>query len=255
MAEKKVEKEAGNLFEKLIPILLVASIGLAFAVGVLWQKVSSLEGGKGKAADSAASDSAGSDQPQRPPTGKLTEDQAKKVAQVSDDDHVRGSKDVSVFLIEYSDYECPFCSKFHSTAQQLVDEYEGKVAWVYRHFPLDQLHKNARSAAEASECVADLGGEEAFWKFTDALYKDQTRASDLASVASEVGVDSSKFQKCLDDGKYEKKVEEQYQGGLVAGVTGTPGNIILNEAGEAWLIPGALPLEQLKTTIDEALGS
>lgn len=252
MAKKE---EKGNILERLVPILLIASVGLAFVVGVLWQKVSSLESGEVGSANAEVTPTVAGAQPQRPASGKLSEEQAGKVPGVTDEDHIRGSRDAKVLLIEYSDFECPFCTKFHETAQQVVNEYGGQVAWIYRHFPLDQLHKNARPAAEASECAAELGGEEAFWAFTDAIYKDQSRASDLSSVASSTGLNLNAFQSCLESGRYADKVENQYQGGLAVGVRGTPGNVILNEKGEAWLIPGALPLESLKEAIDEALGS
>jgi len=101
---------------------------------------------------------------------KLTADKADKLIAVRKDDHVRGSSNPQVYLIEYSDYECPFCVRFHPTAQKLIDDYK-EAAWVYRHYPLDQLHPNARRAAEASECVTELGGNDAFWKFTDEIYK------------------------------------------------------------------------------------
>jgi len=250
-------KKSGN-FERLVPVLVFMSVILAFAVGVLWQKVSNLEGGETANKPTAQAPDAqdpANQPPSRPTTGKLSEEQSGKVPQVGNEDHIKGDKNAKVFLIEYSDYECPFCSRFHLTAQQVLDEYEGDVAWVYRHFPLDQLHKDARSAAEASECVGEIGGEEAFWKFTDAIYEDQTKASDYLGVAEGVGISRSSLQTCLDSGKYEDLVEQMYQGGLSSGVTGTPGNIILNSKGEAWLIPGALPLEQLKVTIDEALAS
>jgi protein-disulfide isomerase len=244
-----------NPLEKFVPVLLLASIALAFVVGVLWQKVSSLEGGKttlGTTAD--APNDPGEQVPQKP-EGKLSEEQTAKVPEVNDRDHIRGSKDAKVFLIEYSDYECPYCSRFHPTAQQVVDEFDGQVAWVYRHFPLDQLHLRARPAAEASECVSELGGNDAFWKFTDLLYEDPLKLSDLGSVAESSGVDKGAFENCMDSEKYVERVEEIYQGGLSSGVTGTPGNIIINDKGEAWLIPGALPFEQIKATIEEALSS
>ena len=251
-------KKGKDLLEKLVPVLLIASIALAFTVGVLWQRVVNLEGGKanGTAVQVPGADGAGDGaQPQRPTSGKLSEDQASKVPQVTDNDHVRGSRDAKVYLIEYSDYECPFCARFHSTAQQVVDEYGGDVAWVYRHFPLDQLHSKARPAAQAAECVAEIGGEDAFWKFTDEIFDDITKLSDLASVASSAGVSGGSYDSCVDSEKYKDKVEAQYQAGLTAGITGTPGNLVINDKGEAWLVPGALPLETLKTTIDEALGS
>lgn len=240
-----------DLLEKLVPILLVASIGLSFVIGVLWQKVSQLEGGGVKTTQTGNSTAT---QPQQPTSGKLSEDQASKIVAVSDADHIRGSQDAKVFLIEYSDFECPFCSRFHPTAQQIVDEYGGEVAWVYRHFPLDQIHPRARPAALASECVSELGGEDAFWSFTDEIFTDQTRLNDLSTVASSVGVSGGSFDSCVSNKKYADKVEDQYQKGLSAGITGTPGNFIVNNNGDAWLIPGALPFEQIKPVIDEALG-
>jgi protein-disulfide isomerase len=102
--------------------------------------------------------------------GKLTAEQIARIPKVSAADHVRGSRSAQVFLIEYSDFQCSFCARFHPTAKQLVDEYQN-VAWVYRHFPLDAIHPLARPTAEASECVAELGGNDAFWEFTDAIFE------------------------------------------------------------------------------------
>lgn len=90
---------------------------------------------------------------------------------VTDGDHVRGNKDAKVTLIEYSDYECPFCIRFHPTTLQLMEQYEGDLNWVYRHFPLEAIHPSARALAEASECVAQVAGNDAFWAFTDAVLK------------------------------------------------------------------------------------
>jgi protein-disulfide isomerase len=89
---------------------------------------------------------------------------------ISEKDHVRGDRDAQIVLIEYSDFQCPFCSRFHPTAQQVVEEFNGQVMWVYRHFPLDSIHPVARKAAEASECVAELGGNDAFWNFVDTIF-------------------------------------------------------------------------------------
>ena len=247
MPEKLIKE---NVLERLLPILLVATVILAFMIGILWQKVSSLEGEK------TTEEAQPTDVVQPLTEGKLSEDQAVKVEKVSDKDHIRGNKDAKVFLIEYSDFECPFCARFHPTAQQMLDEYGDDVAWVYRHFPLDILHPRARPAAQASECAAELGGEDAFWSFIDEIFENQETAlsdSGLKNTASRLGLDARAFSDCVENEKYKDKVEEQYQGGLTAGVTGTPGNFVVNSKGEIWLIPGAVPFEILKEAIDEAL--
>ena len=247
--ENKKIKNGGRLLEKFVPVLLIITVGLAFAVGVLWQKVSLLE--SGKVAKNA-------DKDKGTLNGKLSADQVKKIESVSDKDHIRGSLDAEVYLIEYSDLECPFCKQFHKTAQQAVDEYKGQVAWVYRHFPLDTLHSKARNEAAASECAFNLGGEGAFWKFIDKVFSvtpsnNGLDLKELPKIATQIGLSQTAFNSCLSTGGTKDKVEKQYQSGVTAGVSGTPGNFIVNKKGEAWIIPGAVPFETLKLTIDEAL--
>lgn len=255
MAEKA---KTGGLLDRLVPILLLASIGMAFMVGILWQKVNSLEqgGSPSRALGEQVADTGDNPPPADtgPDQGKLSEDQAAKVAAVDENDHVRGSSNAKVFLIEYSDYECPFCSRFHETAQQVVDEYGGDVAWVYRHYPLDQIHPKARPAAIAAECVAEIAGEDAFWSFTDAIFADATRLDDLEGLASSVGA-SSGFAACLDSEKYDDDITKDLTEGTNAGVRGTPGNFIVNQNGDTWFIPGAYPFDQIQPMIDEALQS
>ena len=248
-------KARTKLFEKLTPVLLVLTIGLAFAVGVLWQKVSSLESGKSvKTVTGTGTNTAGTtaDRPVAPVNSKLSADQAEKVPKVTSEDHIKGASNPQVYLVEYSDLECPFCARFHPTVQQVLQEYGDRVAWVYRHFPLDTLHPKARPAALASECVFEAGGNDAFWQFVDAIFEDQTVLSDITCTASKLGYDVGS---CLDSKKYADLVQSQYEGGSKAGVTGTPGNFVVNQKGEVWLVPGAVPFATLKATIDEALKS
>lgn len=101
---------------------------------------------------------------------KLSSTDAAKLIKVSDADHIQGSSDAELILIEYSDYQCPYCQSFHQTAKEAIESYNGRVAWVYRHFPLDSIHPAARPAAIASECIAKLGSKEAFWNFSDAAF-------------------------------------------------------------------------------------
>lgn len=243
-----------GLLEKFIPILLLVTVALAFLVGALWQKVAVLESGN------VANQAAGDNVAPQDTGSKLTEDAAKKIVKVSDSDWIRGSKDAEVLLIEYSDLECPFCKQFHPAVKQAVDEYQGKIAWVYRHYPLDLLHSKADKEAEAAECAGELGGQDGFWNFIDKIYEvtpsnNGLDLSLLPSYASQIGLNKTKFKTCLDSGKYANKVEEQYQGGNAAGVTGTPANFIMNKKGEVWSIPGTVSFEALKAVIEEALKS
>jgi protein-disulfide isomerase len=96
-------------------------------------------------------------------------DDLEKMAPVTDKDHIKGDISAPVKIVEYSDLECPFCKRFHATMQEVVKSYDGKVAWVFRQFPLAQLHPKAVKEAEAAECVASLGGNAAFWKFIDKV--------------------------------------------------------------------------------------
>lgn len=168
-------------------------------------------------------------------------------------DHVRGDRDADLLLVEYSDFECPFCQKFHDTAQELVDEgIDGKsVAWVYRHYPLD-FHEDAQKAAEASECVAELAGNDGFWIFTDRYFEETKsngtglpREENWDALAREAGVTNlAAFNSCIDSGKYEDRVLADMEEGASYGVTGTPGNVVVDQAtGAARLVEGAYPLD------------
>ncbi len=254
----KPKRKVRSLIEKIVPVLMIASIALAFAVGVLWQKVQNLEGGGIRVAGNTTVGAANPSGAAAQPAAAGSADQVKKLQK---DDHVRGDRNSRVLLIEYSDYECPFCKRFHPTTQQILDTYKGKVALVYRHYPLP-FHANAQKEAEASECINELGGNDAFWKYTDAIYERTTSngtgfaLDKLGPLAKEVGVDQTKFQNCLDSGKYADHIKKDFDEGAKAGVSGTPGNILLDtKTGKTKLIPGAVPFDNFKTEIDSMLSA
>jgi len=188
---------------------------------------------------------------------------AKNVRRVSAErDHIYGNLDAPVSIIEYSDFECPYCKRFHATPKQLVEQYAGKVNWVYRHFPLGFHNPGAQKQAEASECAAELGGNEAFWKYADALYERTESGgkgfplAKLVPLAEELGLDGATFKTCLDSGKFAARVKEDFAEGGQAGITGTPGNILLhNETGEARLKSGAQPARAFEADIDRMLAT
>src|SRR3989338_5257582 len=112
------------------------------------------------------------------------------VRALAEADHVLGNPSAPVKIIEYSDLECPFCSRFHESMKQVMDEFgkDGKIAWVYRHFPLEQIHSNARPGANGAECANELGGTQAFWYFVDAVFARQEEGLERVSFCKLRGI-------------------------------------------------------------------
>src|SRR3989344_6854142 len=179
---------------------------------------------------------------------------------ITSEDHILGNPNADIIIVEYSDLECPYCKAFHSTLKQVMADYgsNGKVAWVYRHFPIDQLHSKARKEAEATECANELGGNDKFWAYTDRLFEvtptnNGLDPAELPKIATYVGLDTAKFTQCLESGKYASKIEAEVQAAVAAGARGTPYSVVISASGKKSVIPGALPYEQVKGIIDAAL--
>ena len=229
----------------LVVLLLIAS----FFIGALITKVSYLE--KNVAQTAGASTSAA--QPPNPTTP-----QPAKVKAITSADHILSNKNAKISMIEYSDLECPFCKSVNPTMQELLKTYGDKIRLVYRHFPLS-FHQNAQKEAEASECIANLGGNDKFWNFVNTVFERTTSnglgfaLDKLGPLANEVGVDQTQFQACLDSGKYEKFVKDSITEGSNAGVNGTPTTFIVDAKGNNQTIVGAQPIGAFKTAIDQAL--
>ena len=196
-------------------------------------------------------------QPQQAPqqTGDLDQ-----MAAISASDHVRGNPDAPVKIVEYSDTECPFCKRFHSTMQEVMNEYgkNGKVAWVYRHFPLDQLHSKARKEAVALECADEQGGNDKFWSYADRLYEitpanNGLDPAELPKIAQYVGLDVAKFNTCLASTKYDAHIEADVQNATATGGNGTPWSIVVDKNGKKYPLSGAQPYASVKQLIDLAL--
>ncbi|HKD41470.1 MAG TPA: thioredoxin domain-containing protein [Myxococcaceae bacterium] len=159
----------------------------------------------------------------------------------------RGPNNAPITLVEFSDFQCPFCGKAHDTVEQVMQSYAGKVRLVFRHFPLE-FHKNAEKAAEASMCANEQGK---FWEYHDVLFKNQQtlEVPQLKDHATEVGLDGSTFATCLDSGKYKKAVDEDMAAGQKVGVSGTPAFFI-----NGVMLSGAQPFDEFKKVIDQELG-
>lgn len=174
----------------------------------------------------------------------------------ADDDPFLGRADAPVTIIEFSDFQCPFCRTFwKETLPQIKQEYidKGKVKLVYRDFPLS-FHPSAMPAAQASECADEQGK---FWEMHDVIFQEQEKqgegtitftVNDLKNWALKIGLDASQFNQCLDSEKYKTEVEKDGADGSLAGVNGTPAFFVNNQ-----LLAGAQPFSAFKTVIDRAL--
>jgi len=189
---------------------------------------------------------------------------------VTSADHIFGNPNAPIKIVEYSDPSCPYCKIFNPTMEQVMKNYgsSGKVAWVYRSFPLDKpnqngsvLHPNAGHEAQALECADFIGGNDKFWAFEDEWYKvfplqgatGRDVASDtiqLAQVAKDVGLDTQSFSDCLSSGQFKDKVDAEYTDGINAGVSGTPYNVVITSSGSKIPLVGAVSFDTLKATLD-----
>jgi protein-disulfide isomerase len=181
-----------------------------------------------------------------------------KLQPVTDKDHIRGNINAPIKIVEFSDIECPFCKRFHETMKTISADYGDKVAWVYRHSPLVQIHPKAFNQAHATECVAELGGEGKFWEYLDILYSrtptnNQFDLNNLVVYAEEIGINKEAFNTCQASMKYKDKINDQIKQATDAGGRGTPHSILIGPDGSMSPILGAQPVEVVKAMIDEIL--
>ena len=178
-------------------------------------------------------------------------------------DHILGSASSRVLVVEYSDTECPFCKNFHNTMKTIMQEYgkDGKVAWIYRHFPLEQLHPKAFKEAVATECAANLGGNSKFWEYVNKLYEttpsnNNLDPKELTNIAKQVGLSSTAFDTCLNSGEFDARVKADIQNAQEIGIAGTPYSVVIDtKTQEYYPIEGAYPYAQVKSVIDLILES
>ncbi|HCO68676.1 MAG TPA: disulfide bond formation protein DsbA [Dysgonomonas sp.] len=140
---------------------------------------------------------------------------------VTDKDHVQGSPDASIELVEYGDYQCPYCGKAYYEVKKIQEEMGGNLKFVFRNFPLISIHKHALNAAVAAEAAGDMGK---YWEMHDIIFENQQALddADLVKYAGEIGLDEEEFKSMFSDKKYEAKIEKELEGGLRSGVNGTP---------------------------------
>ncbi len=150
-------------------------------------------------------------------------------------------------IVEFSDFQCPFCKRVEPTLTKVMSRYSDKVKLAYRDFPLDQLHSDARKAAEAARCANDQGK---FWAYHYLLYTNAPKlgSEQLKTYAQEVGLDVPAFEQCVSSRKHQAAVQKDLDEGMRAGVTGTPAFFINGR-----VVSGAQPLESFVQMIEEEM--
>jgi protein-disulfide isomerase len=166
------------------------------------------------------------------PDTEVSQESLATIPLLNADDHYLGNPKASIVIIEYSDYDCPFCAGYFNNMKKIVEELgkSGRLVWVHRHMPLYQIHPTAREKAQVVECSAEIGGEEKFWEVSGALYKE-TLAKDgktAINTVLEVGLPKIGLEECLRSEKYLQKILAQYDEAFTAGARGTPFTVIIN---------------------------
>lgn len=158
-----------------------------------------------------------------PKVAKNDNNQVKTIRQITNTEHVLGNPNAKITVLEYADTECPPCKFFHDQMHLVMDNYgkSGDVAWVFRHSPIDSLHPKARKEAEATECATEQGGNDVFWNYINKIYEitpsnNNLATSSLPEIAQGLKLDMTKFNSCLNSGKYADKIEADYQDALIA---------------------------------------
>lgn len=242
--------------------LVIALMVCTFLLGMLTNKVMYLERSLKDGASSLTANQAGANA--QAPQAVPTEDLSPKQVSV-DDDPVLGQRDAAVTIIDFTDYECPFCKRyFDQTYEQIKKEYidTGKVKYIVRDLPLS-FHQNAHKEAQAAECARDQGGDGMYYKYHDEIYKRTTSngtglaLTELPAIANDLGLNSSVLQTCLDSEKYKEEVDKDLSDASAVGATGTPtffiGKSTANGVITGKKVVGAQPFENFKKVIDEEL--
>ena len=171
---------------------------------------------------------------------------------ITDEDHLLGSKDADVFLIVFSDYRCGYCGLYHETVKEIFAEYDGRLAWVYRHAP---YQPGGKEVAVASECVTEQLDREAFWDFSDRIFKEQRQvgADWYRSTIEDMGGNVEEFEACIVSGRYDELIARHTMNAQSLGVQGTPYSVLLTREGEMVKFSGAQPIENVRIFVERAL--
>jgi protein-disulfide isomerase len=192
-----------------------------------------------------------------------SENLADVIRPIDANDHILGSSKARILVVEYSDTECPYCKNFQTTMLSLMKNYgdNGQVAWVYRHYPIAELHSQSSKEAEATECAANLGGNSKFWEYIDQIYEvtpsnNNLDPKQLTTIAVGVGLSSVDFNSCLESGQFAPRVNSDIKNAEELGASGTPYSVVIDTKNNKYYpIEGAYPYDQVKSIIDLILQS
>jgi protein-disulfide isomerase len=227
-----------QLYVFVMPLIFIIGIGLGFLARGWVQPLSETT------TVAAASSDAASVAPQSP----VETPQVVRYEVPVDDDPFLGSQDAPITIIEFSDYECPYCRQWHSEVYtQLLDTYGDQIRFVYRDFPLESIHANAIPAAHAANCALEQGN---FWDYHDKLFSMELGLSPDAyrEYASQLGMDEEQFQECIDSGRHQEEVQADFEFAANLGVRSTPTFFINGIA-----VVGAQPFEIFQQVIEREL--
>jgi len=222
------------------PILIGLLVIASFLVGMFWTKIRYLE--QGKAPEEVAQAT--------PPAGVPEEEGAvlgeEEAARLAEAGPVKGDPEAPITIIEFSDFQCPFCAQIQTTLDQIFDTYGDDVKLVFRHYPLP-FHENAESAALASMCANE---QDNFWEYHDLLFENQEdmTMTNLKKWAADLGLDAEKFNSCLDNQSYKEEINKDIGDAQAVGVSGTPAFFVNGQR-----LVGAQPFEAFKAVIDAEL--
>ena len=267
MTEKKDNNYVTVRVPKLGKTQLFLTVGLmvaSFLIGSLWTKVQYLEKGGTLTKGATTANTQGTGQQAAAPQALPPEDTGPVKVSV-DDDPVLGNKDAKLTIIDFSDYECPFCKRyFDDTFSQIKKDYidTGKIKYVYRDLPLS-FHQNAHKEAQAAECAREQGGDGVYYKYHDEIFKRTASngtglaLSALSIIANDLGLNGATLQSCLDSEKYKAEVDKDLADAGSVGASGTPTFFIGKSSADGIItgtkIVGAQPYSAFQAEIDKQL--
>ena len=236
LEEKTITFRRSHLYSVLLPLAFVAGLALGY---VFWGRGNSFSAAKPVAAVNQGQATADDLQPTP---------EFKRYDVPEDDDPVLGPDEAAITIIEFSDYECPYCRKWHVEGfPSLQAEYGDQIRLVYRDFPLTSIHNNATPAAAAANCARE---QDMYWEYNEKLFEMKLNLgkSTYQSYAEELGLDMDAFNECLDSGRYVEEVEADYQYAVNLGIRSTPTFFV-----NGIPVVGAQPFEVFKSIIDQEL--